>query len=62
MEKGKMGRKKRILTGLHYDKYGRTATTSWRLLKFSVQVVSHLSANETSLFTSRDRTFLFLSG
>ncbi|MDA9461750.1 helix-turn-helix domain-containing protein [Enterococcus mundtii] len=48
MEKGKMGRKKESLTGLHYDKYGRTATTSWRLLKFSVQVVSHLSANETA--------------
>lgn len=47
-EKGKMGRKKESLTGLHYDKYGRTATTSWRLLKFSVQVVSHLSANETA--------------
>lgn len=47
-KKGEMRRKYESLLGLHYDKYGRTATVSWRLLKFSVQVVSHLSANETA--------------
>ncbi|MGM0147338.1 helix-turn-helix domain-containing protein [Enterococcus sp. AZ162] len=47
-KKGEMRRKNKSLLGLHYDKYGRTATVSWRLLKFYVQVVSHLSANETA--------------
>lgn len=30
---------------LHYDRYGRTADTCWRLIKFAVQVVSNLARN-----------------
>ncbi|MGM9903035.1 hypothetical protein A5844_000372 [Enterococcus sp. 10A9_DIV0425] len=34
------------LTGLQYDKYGRTDNECWRLIKFAVQVVSQLAADE----------------
>ncbi|HAP7636310.1 TPA: hypothetical protein IVV30_001812, partial [Enterococcus faecium] len=30
-------------TGLRFDRYGRTGETSWRLIKFAVQVISNLA-------------------
>ncbi|MBO1301174.1 MULTISPECIES: helix-turn-helix domain-containing protein [Enterococcus] len=56
-EKGRLRGSSKSLTGLHYDKYGRTAQTSWRLLKFAVQVVSHLSANETTYLPAETGPF-----
>lgn len=41
-----LAEKKIDLEGLHYDRYGRTAENCWRLIKFAVQVVSHLVNNK----------------
>lgn len=46
--------------GVHYDRYGRTYLTCWRLLKFAVQVVSNLTngtANYLPIETSPFYTF-----
>lgn len=35
------------IEGLHYDRYGRTDGTCWRLIKFAIQVVSNLKSNNS---------------
>jgi uncharacterized protein YpbB len=45
-EKGQNYLQKRKIYQVDFGRYGRTAETSWRLLKFSVQVISNLSIQQ----------------
>ncbi len=46
-------------TGLRFDRYGRTGETSWRLIKFAVQVISNLASGNQIIFQQRQVLLYF---
>ncbi|MEO2701883.1 hypothetical protein ABHA11_13505, partial [Enterococcus faecium] len=44
-------------TGLRFDRYGRTGETSWRLIKFAVQVISNLASGNQDYLPAETSPF-----